>query len=56
MSGAKRRVRTMSAVSTADAIIALSRDPRLESPRGRALRLLLHLFERREAVAYLGAG
>ncbi|HET6520301.1 MAG TPA: ATP-dependent DNA helicase RecG [Geminicoccaceae bacterium] len=39
-----------------DVRLVLERDPRLEGPRGRALRLLLRLFERREAVAYLGAG
>jgi hypothetical protein len=34
----------------------LGRDPRLESPRGRALRDLLRLFERSAAIAYLGSG
>ena len=34
----------------------LRRDPRLESPRGQALRQLLRLFERQAAVAYLGSG
>jgi ATP-dependent DNA helicase RecG len=28
----------------------MQKDPRLESPRGRALRLLLYLFECDEAV------
>ena len=32
------------------------RDPWLHGPRGRALRLLLHLFERQEAVPLLAAG
>jgi len=36
--------------------LVLERDPRLESPRGRALRLLLRLFERHAAVAYLRSG
>jgi ATP-dependent DNA helicase RecG len=31
-------------------------NPRLEGPRGEALRILLNLFERREAVRLLGAG
>jgi ATP-dependent DNA helicase RecG len=34
----------------------LGRDPCLESPRGRALRDLLRLFERSAAIAYLGSG
>ena len=37
-----------------DVRLCLARDPRLESPRGRALRQLLRLFERDAAVAYLG--
>jgi ATP-dependent DNA helicase RecG len=39
-----------------DARAVLARDPRLESPRGQALRDLLRLFERSEAIAYLGSG
>ncbi len=39
-----------------DARLWLRRDPRLESPRGQALRQLLRLFERQAAVAYLGSG
>jgi ATP-dependent DNA helicase RecG len=34
----------------------LARDPALRTARGRALRLLLRLFERDAAVAYLGSG
>jgi ATP-dependent DNA helicase RecG len=34
----------------------VSENPRLESPRGDALRLLLNIFERREAIRLLGAG
>jgi ATP-dependent DNA helicase RecG len=33
-----------------DAKLVLSQDPRLETPRGEALRLLLYLFECDEAV------
>ena len=40
----------------ADAEAALAADPWLTSPRGRALRLLLHLFERQEALPLLAAG
>jgi ATP-dependent DNA helicase RecG len=39
-----------------DAGRILAADPRLGSPRGRALRLLLHLFERQDAVRLLDAG
>jgi ATP-dependent DNA helicase RecG len=34
----------------------VAENPRLEGPRGEALRILLNLFERREAVRLLGAG
>jgi ATP-dependent DNA helicase RecG len=34
----------------------LSRDPKLESPRGQALRHLLYLFERDEAIRLIRAG
>ncbi len=39
-----------------DAAVLLDRDPRLESERGMAARLLLRLFDRRAAVETLGAG
>jgi ATP-dependent DNA helicase RecG len=39
-----------------DAKLILSRDPELRSPRGEALRVLLYLFERDEAVRYLRSG
>jgi ATP-dependent DNA helicase RecG len=39
-----------------DARLALCRDPRLNSPRGEALRVLLYLFERDEAARYLRVG
>ncbi len=39
-----------------DAALILSRDPRLSSPRGEALRTLLYLFERDEAVQLIRAG
>ena len=39
-----------------DAAVLLSRDPRLETPRGRAVRLLLKLFERNAAMRTLAAG
>ena len=39
-----------------DAGLILSRDPDLKSPRGEALRTLLYLFGRDEAVRYLRAG
>jgi ATP-dependent DNA helicase RecG len=39
-----------------DARQMLDADPRLQSNRGEALRLLLYLFERDEAIRLLGAG
>ena len=39
-----------------DAALALATDPDLMGPRGEALRLLLHLFERGEALRLLRAG
>ena len=39
-----------------DAVLALSRDPALQSERGEALRHLLYLFERDEAVRLIRAG
>jgi ATP-dependent DNA helicase RecG len=39
-----------------DARLAMQRDPELKSPRGDALRSLLYLFERDEAVRYLRTG
>jgi ATP-dependent DNA helicase RecG len=37
----------------ADVRLILTQDPELEGPRGRALRLLLYLFERDAAVRLL---
>ena len=39
-----------------DAQLVLNRDPRLKTPRGEALRVLLYLFEREEAIRLLSAG
>jgi ATP-dependent DNA helicase RecG len=39
-----------------DARLVLTRDPKLDSERGQALRTLLYLFQRDEAVQYLRAG
>ncbi len=39
-----------------DARMILDRDPELESERGKALRVLLYLFERDEAIRYLRSG
>ena len=44
------------AIAHDDARLVLERDPELSSPRGAALRLLLYLFRRDEAVQYLRAG
>jgi ATP-dependent DNA helicase RecG len=43
-------------VARDDARLLLSRDPELQSPRGEAIRLLLYLFGRDEAVRLLRAG
>ncbi len=39
-----------------DAQLVLGRDPKLESPRGEALKILLYLFEREDAIRLLSAG
>ncbi len=39
-----------------DASLILARDPKLQTPRGEALRALLYLFERDEAVRLISAG
>jgi ATP-dependent DNA helicase RecG len=39
-----------------DAVLILERDPRLESPRGQALRVLLNMFDQRDAILTLRAG
>lgn len=39
-----------------DARLIIERDPELKSPRGEALRTLLYLFERDQAIRYLGSG
>ncbi|HEX4637773.1 MAG TPA: ATP-dependent DNA helicase RecG [Rhizomicrobium sp.] len=44
------------AVAHDDARLILSRDSELKSPRGEALRVLLYLFGRDEAVRYLRTG
>jgi ATP-dependent DNA helicase RecG len=43
-------------MASQDAIMLLDRDPRLESERGQAVKLLLNLFDQREAVATVRAG
>jgi ATP-dependent DNA helicase RecG len=44
------------AIAHDDARLVLERDPYLDSERGKALRTLLYLFRRDEAVQYLRAG
>jgi ATP-dependent DNA helicase RecG len=43
-------------VARDDAALVLARDPKLESSRGEALRTLLYLFERDEAIRLIRAG
>ena len=50
------RDRALLAMAHDDARLILSRDPRLGTDRGKALRLLLQLFEREAAMELLGAG
>jgi ATP-dependent DNA helicase RecG len=44
------------ATANDDARLILDRDPELQSPRGQALRTLLYLFERDQAIRYLSSG
>ncbi len=39
-----------------DSILLLQRDPKLETARGEAVRVLLNLFDQRDAIATLRAG
>ncbi|MBO0751206.1 MAG: ATP-dependent DNA helicase RecG [Bradyrhizobiaceae bacterium] len=48
--------RDLIALARDDAALILARDPDLAGARGQALRVLLYLFERDEAVRLLGAG
>ncbi len=48
--------RELLAAAHDDSRLILARDPDLQSPRGQALRVLLYLFGRDEAVRYLRAG
>jgi ATP-dependent DNA helicase RecG len=55
-SAAALRQRALVETAHTDAEALLERDPRLESPRGRAARLLLRLFGKDSAAAFLKAG
>jgi ATP-dependent DNA helicase RecG len=48
--------RALLQIARDDAALVLSRDPELVSERGEALRVLLYLFERDEAIRLLRAG
>lgn len=39
-----------------DAVLLLQRDPKLETPRGQAIRILLNLFDQRDAIQTVRAG
>jgi ATP-dependent DNA helicase RecG len=43
-------------MALSDAAVLLSRDPKLDSPRGQTIRLLLKLFEHSAAMRTLAAG
>jgi ATP-dependent DNA helicase RecG len=47
---------TLLAFAREEARRIVSENPRLEGPRGEALRLLLNIFERGEAIRLLSAG
>ena len=49
-------MRDLLEIARDDARLILSRDPDLESERGKAMRMLLYLFGRDEAVRLLRAG
>jgi ATP-dependent DNA helicase RecG len=44
------------AMAKQDAVLLLQRDPKLESPRGQAIRVLLNLFDQRDAIQTVRAG
>ena len=44
------------AMARQDAVLLLQRDPKLESPRGQAIRVLLNLFDQREAIQTVRSG
>ncbi len=44
------------AMARQDAILLLQRDPKLETPRGQAARVLLNLFDQRDAIQTIRAG
>jgi ATP-dependent DNA helicase RecG len=44
------------AVARDEARVILSRNPKLEGEQGDALRLLLHLFSREDAIRMVRAG
>src|SRR5262249_21634606 len=48
--------RDLMAAARDDAALVLTRDRELAGERGQALRVLLYLFERDEAVRLIGAG
>ncbi|MBL8640467.1 MAG: ATP-dependent DNA helicase RecG, partial [Alphaproteobacteria bacterium] len=39
-----------------DASLILNKDPELQTPRGQALRVLLYLYQRDQAISYLRSG
>ncbi len=44
------------AIAQADARLIIEKDPTLSTPRGQALRVLLHVHDRKTAAAYLRSG
>ena len=48
--------RDLLAMARDDARLTIEKDPRLESERGQALKVLLHLFDRAQAIEYFRSG
>ena len=44
------------AMARQDAVLLLQNDPQLESPRGKNIRILLNLFDQRDAIQTVRAG
>lgn len=48
--------RDLLAMARDDARLTIKKDPKLESERGKALKVLLHLFDRAQAIEYFRSG
>lgn len=48
--------RDLLSIARDDARLTIEKDPKLESERGKALKILLHLFDRAQAIEYFRSG